>query len=89
MAPFLAFLSFGLFTKYSIRDSYVWIIAIISVLITYILNKNSVQWLGGYVFGFELLPVNGLITFLGLWLIKLKNKIINPKILIFELWEKT
>ncbi len=72
--PLLGLFAFGLFTKYSIRDSYVWIIAIISVLITYLLNKNSVQWLGGYVFGFELLPVNGLITFLGLWLIKLKKQ---------------
>jgi len=71
--PLLGLFAFGLFTKYSIRDKYVWIIAIISVLITYMLNKNSSQWFGGYVFGFELLPVNGLITFLGLWLIKSKK----------------
>jgi len=72
--PLLGLFAFGLFTKYSIRDKYVWIIAIISVLATYLLNKNSSQWLGGYVFGFELLPVNGLITFLGLWLIKSKKQ---------------
>ncbi len=71
--PLLGLFAFGLFTKHSIKDKYVWIISIISVIITYILNNNSVQWLGGYVFGFELLPVNGLITFLGLWLIKSKK----------------
>jgi Na+/proline symporter len=71
--PLLGLFAFGLFTKYSIKDKYVWIISIISVIITYILNKNSVPWLKGYVFGFELLPVNGLITFLGLWLIKSKK----------------
>jgi len=72
--PLLGLFAFGLFTKYSIRDKYVWIIAITSVLVTYMLNKNSSQWLGGYIFGFELLPVNGLITFLGLWLIKSKKQ---------------
>jgi len=71
--PLLGLFAFGLFTQYSIKDKYVWLVSIISVVITYILNKNSVQWLGGYVFGFELLPVNGLITFLGLWLIKSKK----------------
>ena len=71
--PLLGLFAFGLFTKYSIEDTYVWLIAIASVIITYMLNNNSVQWLGGYVFGFELLPVNGLITFLGLWLIKSKK----------------
>jgi len=72
--PLLGLFAFGIFTKHNIKDKYVWLIAIVSVIATYILNKYSAQWLGGYVFGFELLPVNGLITFIGLWLIKSKKQ---------------
>jgi hypothetical protein len=34
-----------------------------------LLRENSALLLGGYKIGIELLIVNGLITFLGLWLI--------------------
>ena len=36
----------------------------------YILNLNSEAWLGGYQFGYDLLIVNGGLTFLGLFLIR-------------------
>ncbi|HKJ06087.1 MAG TPA: hypothetical protein VJ970_01330, partial [Flavobacteriaceae bacterium] len=52
-----------------IRDKYVWIISILSVVITYFLNAYSTQIFNGYVFGYELLIVNGLLTFIGLLLI--------------------
>jgi Na+/proline symporter len=66
--PLLGLFAFGIFTKIAVKDQYVWLIAIISVVITFIINKYSEQWLGGYIFGFELLPLNGLITFIGLLL---------------------
>jgi hypothetical protein len=28
------------------------------------------EWLGGYEIGYELLPLNGLLTFIGLYLIR-------------------
>ncbi len=68
--PLLGLFAFGIFTKYQIKDVYTWAIAIISVILSYILNKYSPQWLGGYIFGFELLAVNGLITFIGLFLVR-------------------
>lgn len=68
--PLLGLFAFGIFTKFQIKDQYVWLIAIISVALSYILNTYSVDWFGGYVFGFELLAVNGLITFIGLLLVK-------------------
>ncbi|MCF6213679.1 MAG: sodium:solute symporter [Flavobacteriaceae bacterium] len=71
--PLLGLFAFGIFTKYAIKDRFVWLIAILSVVLTYIVNANSTQWLGGYVFGFELLALNGLITFIGLLIIKTKK----------------
>lgn len=66
--PLLGLYSFGLFTRLKVRDCYVPLVAIASPVITYILDSHSVKWFGGYEFGFELLIVNGLITFAGLLL---------------------
>jgi len=68
--PLLGLFAFGIFTKLQIKDSYVWVIAILSVIATYLLNSYSIQLLNGYVFGYELLIVNGLLTFIGLYFIK-------------------
>ncbi|WP_273276912.1 sodium:solute symporter [Maribacter polysiphoniae] len=70
--PLLGLFSFGIFTNYQIKDKYVWIVALVSVSICYILGKLPPENLSGYVFGYELLPLNGLITFIGLLLIRKK-----------------
>ena len=67
--PLLGLFAFGLFTKFSIHDKFVPVIAILSPLICYILSSNSQLWFNGYKFGFELLILNGLITFIGLLII--------------------
>ncbi len=72
--PLLGLFSFGLFTKYQIRDSYVWIIAILSVILTFVLKQNSTNWFNGFVFGYEILIFNGLFTFIGLFIIRKKEK---------------
>lgn len=79
--PLLGLFAFGIFTKIPIKDKFVWIVAILSVIITYFLNDYSTQFLNGYVFGYELLIVNGLITFIGLLIIKSSKKEINEKVL--------
>ncbi|WP_298287081.1 sodium:solute symporter [uncultured Lutibacter sp.] len=71
--PLLGLFALGIFTKITIKDKYVWIVGILSVLITYLINDNSKLWFNGYVFGYELLIINGLLTFLGLLLIKKRN----------------
>jgi Na+/proline symporter len=72
--PLLGMFSFGLFTKYKVKDKLVPLIAVLSPLICYILSAYSGQLLYGYKFGFELLVVNGALTFLGLFLIRGKEK---------------
>ncbi len=72
--PLLGLYSFGLLTKRMLRDSLVPVICILSPAISYFLNEHSVSWFNGYKFGFELLILNGLITFMGLLLISGKRK---------------
>ncbi len=67
--PLLGLFAFGLFTKRSVNDRLVPLIAVLSPLLSYIISANSVKWFNGYRFGFELLIVNGLITVLGLFLL--------------------
>ncbi|MFZ4412226.1 MAG: sodium:solute symporter [Bacteroidales bacterium] len=71
--PLLGLYAFGLFTKLKVRDYWVPVIAVISPILCYIISDNSVYLFNGYKFGFELLIVNGLITYLGLWLARKKD----------------
>ncbi len=68
--PLLGLYVFGFFTKIKIWDKYAPIVCIAAPVLCYVLNANSETLLGGYKFGFELLILNGLLTFLGLWLLK-------------------
>lgn len=71
--PLLGLYSFGLFTKYQIKDKLVPYLAMLAPLITYVLSINSEEWFYGYKFGFELLILNGLLMFLGLWAVRIKK----------------
>ncbi len=71
--PLLGLFSFGIFTKYNVKDRYVLPICMLSPALSYLVNIYSEQLLFGYKFGFEILLLNGLITFLGLFLIRKKN----------------
>ena len=74
--PLLGLFAFGLFTKRSTKDKYVPLICIASPLICYVLN-HVVYQLTGYLFGYEILILNGMITFAGLTAINNKQLIIN------------
>ena len=63
--PLLGMFTFGLFTKHKVKDKFVPFVAIASPVICYILSL--------YIpFGFELLILNGFITFIGLLLLRVK-----------------
>ncbi|MFV9550585.1 sodium:solute symporter [Algibacter sp. PT7-4] len=70
--PLLGLFAFGIYTKAQLKDKYVWVVAIIAPIISYIINKYSVNLLAGYQIGFEILIINGILTFLGLILIRRK-----------------
>ena len=68
--PLLGLFAFGIFTNYKVKDKYVWLVAMLSVCVSYGLGQISPEYIGGYVIGYELLPLNGLLTFIGLILIR-------------------
>jgi len=67
--PLLGLYAFGLFVKRKVRDRYVPVVALLSPVICYLLSAYSRELLFGYQFGFELLILNGLLTFAGLWIL--------------------
>lgn len=72
--PLLGLFSFGLLTQRTIKDKYTLLIAIVAPLLTYVIASNAHIWLGGYQMGFELILVNGLLMFLGLFFISNSKK---------------
>lgn len=66
--PLLGLFSFGIFLKRKVKDQWVPLIALLSPLLSYFIQLYAPQFLNGYQFGFELLIINGLITFSGLLL---------------------
>ena len=70
--PLLGLFVFGLFTKKQPNDTFVPYICIISPLLCYLLDLTA-QHLWGYHFGYELLMLNGLLTFAGLWVSSLRR----------------
>ncbi|MDP9079496.1 MAG: sodium:solute symporter [Bacteroidota bacterium] len=67
--PLLGLYSFGLFLgNRQVKDKLVPFICLISPAICYYVSLNSATLLGGYIFDNELIIVNGLITFIGLWI---------------------
>lgn len=81
--PLLGLYSFGFFIKRQVKDRLVPIICVLSPIITFLLNKFSVQLFWGYKFSFELLIMNGLLTFLGLWAISYKA-FVDPQLLGYQ-----
>jgi len=75
--PLLGLYSYGILTKWKTFEPIVPFIAALSPLICYFLNKYSPILLNGYYFGFEIILINGLITFFLLFATYklLKNKL--------------
>jgi Na+/proline symporter len=72
--PLLGLYSFGLFTNRIVKDKITPFIAIISPLTCFFLSKYSQVLFNGYKFGFELLLLNGLLTFTGLYIFSRKGE---------------
>ena len=71
--PLLGLFAFGLMSKSRVRDTWVPVICCLAPTLCYLLSKYSKDWFAGYVFGFELLILNGLLTALGLWALRRSN----------------
>jgi Na+/proline symporter len=71
--PLLGLFMFGILTKYEVRDKWVPIVCIIVPAICYMLSEWTKANPNGYQIGNELLLINGVLTFTGLFLLKKNN----------------
>ena len=71
--PLLGLFVFGLFTQKHPRDKFVPYICIASPLICFSTSYLVEKYIG-YTFGYEMLMLNGLITFMGHWLLSIKHQ---------------
>ena len=65
--PLVGLFAIGMLTKRAVTDRWVPFICLASPMICYFIDLNSLNWIG-YALGFELIILNGLITFLLLWI---------------------
>ncbi len=72
--PLLGLYAFGFFTKRAVLDKYVPYVCIASPILTFLINRYSETLFFGYQFSFELLIINGLITFIGLAALSYQNQ---------------
>lgn len=70
--PLLGLFSFGILTRRQVMDRYVPLVAVIAPVICYLVDKYQASLFGGFEIGLELLILNGLLTFIGLWVISRK-----------------
>ena len=69
--PLLGLYAFGLFTKLKVKDKMVPFICLASPFLTFSVNYLALECIG-FDFGFSLLILNGLLTFIGLYIFKRK-----------------
>jgi len=75
--PLLGLFAFGLFTRRAANDRLAPYIAIASPLLCYAIDMTTSHFLG-YHFGYELLMLNGFLTFSALWLTSRRAAIAQP-----------
>jgi Na+/proline symporter len=72
--PLLGLFAFGILTKRKLGAGYgVTAVCLIAPVACYALGKNAAVWFNGYQIGFEMLLINGMLTFLGLMIISKKG----------------
>jgi Na+/proline symporter len=71
--PLLGLFAFGILTKRTIKDKWAAIPCFIAPLLCLLLDNYQTSLLGNFKIGQELLIINGLFTFIGLWLISKPN----------------
>ncbi|MGE3312042.1 MAG: sodium:solute symporter, partial [Limisphaerales bacterium] len=67
--PLLGLFAFGILTTRRVRPGAVPWVAVLAPLICAVLEAGAPRWWDGYRMGNELLILNGLLTFIGLWLV--------------------
>jgi len=74
--PLLGLFAYGILMRRSVNDKWIAVVCVLAPLISWMLSANSEKWFGGYQIGFELLIINGALTFIGLHTIS-KQSLVN------------
>jgi hypothetical protein len=72
--PLLGLYAMGLYSRIKPMDRAIPVLCILAAAISWLLKSYSKSLMNGYEFGFEILLLNGLITFLLLWMSSFFNK---------------
>jgi SSS family transporter len=76
--PLLGLFAFGILSRRQLGENkLIPVVCLLSIAICFLLDKYSAAWLNGYQIGIELLILNGLITYTGLYLISKKRVLTN------------
>lgn len=68
--PLLGLFAFGILTKRTVSRGWgTLLVCLIAPVICFVISAHAVQWFGGFRIGIELLILNGLLTFIGLWML--------------------
>lgn len=70
--PILGLFCFGIFTRRTLRERAVVAVVVAAPALCLLLQRNSERWFGGYTLGYEVMILNALLTFVGLWAISRK-----------------
>jgi Na+/proline symporter len=66
--PLLGLFAFGIFTRRVLANTWkITALCLLAPACCYVISRYSAEWLGGFQIGIELLLLNGILTFLGLW----------------------
>lgn len=71
--PLLGLYAFGILTRRGVRDGVVPVVAIAAPVICFALESAQSAIFGAYRLGLELLVINGLLTFAGLWIVSTRH----------------
>jgi Na+/proline symporter len=72
--PLLGMFSFGILTKYKVNDRLTPYISFAAPILCFFIDRYSEQLFLGYHFGFEILIINGILVFLGLYFTRDKGQ---------------
>lgn len=68
--PLLGLFAFGIFTRYRVKDHLVPWVCLAAPVLSYLIDRYQENIFGDFKIGLELLIINGLLTFIGLFLIR-------------------
>ena len=68
--PLLGLFAVGMWGSMRVQDAWVPAVCALAPVASYIVDTHSKEWFGGYQVGFEVLILNGLLTGLGLLLLR-------------------